>query len=50
MSKYCKEYLQEGYTLEVNDLNEHPELAASEQIIEVPALIRKLPALIRICR
>jgi circadian clock protein KaiB len=48
ISKYCKEHLQEGYTLEVIDLKEHPELAASEQIIAVPTLIRKLPAPIRI--
>jgi circadian clock protein KaiB len=40
--------LQEGYSIKVVDLKEHPELAASEQIIAVPTLIRQLPAPIRI--
>ncbi len=48
INRYCDEHLQEGYSLEVVDLKEHPELAASEQIIAVPTLIRKLPAPIRI--
>jgi circadian clock protein KaiB len=47
ISRYCEEHLQNSYTLEVVDLNEHPELAASEQIIAIPTLIRKLPAPIR---
>jgi circadian clock protein KaiB len=33
--------------LEVVDLREHPELAASEQIRAIPTLVRKLPAPIR---
>ena len=48
INKYCADHLQDGYTLEVVDLKEHPELASSEQIIAVPTLIRKLPAPIRI--
>jgi circadian clock protein KaiB len=47
INRYCEEHLQNSYTLEVVDLREHPELAASEQIIAVPTLIRKLPAPIR---
>jgi circadian clock protein KaiB len=47
INRYCEEHLQNSYTLEVIDLREHPELAASEQIIAIPTLIRKLPAPIR---
>jgi circadian clock protein KaiB len=45
---YCQEHLQEGYTLKIVDLKQQPELAASEQIIAIPTLIRQLPAPIRI--
>jgi len=48
IDKYCTEHLQNGYELEVIDLKEHPELAASDQIIAIPTLIKKLPAPIRI--
>jgi circadian clock protein KaiB len=48
INRYCQEHLQEGYSIKVVDLKEHPELAASEQIIAVPTLIRQLPAPIRI--
>lgn len=48
INKYYHEHLQDGYLLEVIDLKQHPELAASEQIIAIPTLIRKLPAPIRV--
>ena len=48
INRYCDEHLQERYTLNVVDLKEHPELAATEQIIAVPTLIRRLPAPMRI--
>jgi circadian clock protein KaiB len=48
INRYCKEHLQDGYSIKVIDLKEHPELAASEQIIAVPTLIKELPAPIRI--
>jgi circadian clock protein KaiB len=48
INRYCEEHLLEGYSVEIVDLHEHPELAASEQIIAVPTLIRKLPAPIRV--
>jgi len=47
ISKYCEEHLKGSYTLEVIDLKEHPQLAAGEQIIATPTLIRKLPDAIR---
>jgi len=48
INKYCDEHLREGYALNIVDLKKHPELAASEQIVALPALIRKLPAPMRI--
>ena len=47
INNYCEEHLQNSYVLEVVDLKEHPEIAASEQIIAIPTLIKKLPAPIR---
>jgi len=47
INKFCEEHLQNSYILEVVDLREHPELAAREQIIAIPTLIRKLPVPIR---
>ncbi|MDB5116499.1 MAG: circadian clock protein KaiB [Mucilaginibacter sp.] len=47
INNYCEEHLQSSYVLEVVDLKEHPEIAASEQIIAIPTLIKKLPAPIR---
>ena len=48
INRYAETNLLESYTVEVVDLKERPELAASEQIIAVPTLIKKLPAPIRI--
>lgn len=48
INRYCDEHLQEGYTLNVVDLKEHPELAATKQVITVPTFIRRLPAPMRI--
>lgn len=36
-------YLPGGYELEVFDLKEQPELAAKEQLIVIPAVVRKSP-------
>jgi len=48
INQYCDEHLRDGYILEVVDLEAHPEKAASDQIIAVPTLIKKLPVPIRI--
>lgn len=48
LQKYCKEHLEENYTIEIVDLREHPHLAESEQIIAIPTLIKRLPDPIRI--
>lgn len=43
----CEKYLKNQYQLEVIDLYQQPQLAAGEQIIAVPTLIKKLPPPLR---
>jgi circadian clock protein KaiB len=43
----CDTALASRYTLEVVDLHQQPELAAEEQIIATPTLVRRLPLPIR---
>ena len=45
--KICEEHLQGRYELEVVDLSQNPTLAADEQIIAAPTLIKKLPLPLR---
>ncbi|HUR58075.1 MAG TPA: circadian clock KaiB family protein [Opitutaceae bacterium] len=40
----CEEYLSGRYDLEVIDIYQQPAIAASEQIIAAPTLIKKTPA------
>jgi len=47
VKKLCQEYLAGRYQLEIIDVFEKPSLAAGEQIIAVPTLIKKLPAPLR---
>jgi len=47
LNRICAENLQGQYILEVIDLIENPHLAAGEQIIAVPALIKKMPPPLR---
>src|SRR5258706_15669864 len=44
LHKICEEHLQGRYDLEVIDLHQQPQLAAGEQIVALPTLIKKLPA------
>lgn len=39
----CEEHLAGRYRIEVVDLLEHPQLAAGDQILAVPTLVRRLP-------
>jgi circadian clock protein KaiB len=39
----CEQRLAGRYRLEVIDLLEHPQLAAGDQILAVPTLVRRLP-------
>jgi circadian clock protein KaiB len=45
--KICEEHLDGRYDLEVIDISQHPTLAAGEQIIAAPTLIKKLPQPLR---
>ena len=47
LKKYCTMHLCDQYTLEVIDLLVHPQLAAGDQILAVPTLVRKVPVPIR---
>jgi circadian clock protein KaiB len=43
----CETYLAGRYRIEVVDLLENPQLAAEDQILAVPTVVRKLPEPIR---
>ena len=47
VKKICEEHLQGRYELEVVDLYQQPQLAAGEQILAAPTLIKKLPLPLR---
>ena len=47
LKRLCEEHLKGRYTIEVVDLFEHPQLAAGDQILAVPTLVRKLPEPVR---
>jgi circadian clock protein KaiB len=44
LKKLCEEFLPGRYKIEVIDLVENPQLAAGDQIIALPTLVRKLPS------
>jgi circadian clock protein KaiB len=43
----CEEHLAGRYRIEVVDLQEDPRLAAGDQILAVPTVVRRLPLPIR---
>jgi circadian clock protein KaiB len=48
LEELCQEHLITGhYSVEVIDLMKNPQLAAADQILAVPTLVRKLPSPIR---
>lgn len=47
LKRMCEEHLAGGYTIEVVDLQVTPQLAAGDQIVAVPTLIRRLPPPLR---
>jgi circadian clock protein KaiB len=47
LKRYCAEYLEGRYTIEVVDLLENPKLARGDQILAIPTLVRKLPEPVR---
>jgi circadian clock protein KaiB len=44
LKRICEEHLAGCYQLELVDLLENPKLAAGDQILAIPTLVRKLPA------
>ncbi|TDH60503.1 circadian clock protein KaiB [Dankookia rubra] len=43
LRRICEEHLAGRFTIEVVDLLVHPQLAAGDQILAVPTLVRRLP-------
>jgi circadian clock protein KaiB len=43
----CEEHLRGRYKIEVIDLLQQPQLAAGDQILAIPTLVRKLPEPLR---
>ena len=44
LKNLCEEHLAGRYRIEVIDLLQTPQLAAGDQILAIPTLVRKLPA------
>jgi circadian clock protein KaiB len=47
IKRICDEHLEGRYDLQVIDILQHPVLAAGEQILAAPTLIKKLPPPLR---
>lgn len=47
LRKICDTHLEGKYRLEVVDLLQQPQLAAGDQILAIPTLVRRLPAPVR---
>jgi circadian clock protein KaiB len=47
LKRLCEEHLSGRYSIEVVDLVKHPQLAAGDQIVAIPTLVRKLPQPLR---
>ncbi len=47
LKRVCEENLAGRYEIEVIDLLENPRLAAGDEIIAIPTLVRKLPTPVR---
>jgi circadian clock protein KaiB len=43
LKKICETHLEGQYSIEVIDLMKTPQLAAGDQILAVPTLVRRLP-------
>src|SRR5246500_563264 len=47
LKRICEDHLAGRYHIEVVDLVKHPQLAAGDQILAIPTLVRKLPQPLR---
>ena len=43
----CAEQLDSRYEIEIVDLVKHPQLAAGDEIVAIPTLVRRLPSPMR---
>ena len=44
LERVCEQHLSGRYQIEVIDLLQNPKLAAGDQILAIPTLVRRLPA------
>lgn len=44
LKRVCEDHLAGRYDIEVIDLMQNPQLAAGDQILAIPTLVRRLPA------
>lgn len=47
LKRICEEHLKDRYTIEIIDLVKNPRLAAGDQIVAIPTLVRRLPPPVR---
>src|SRR5262245_33216528 len=47
LKRICEQHLAGRYRIEVIDLVQNPQLAAGDQILAVPTLVRRLPEPVR---
>jgi circadian clock protein KaiB len=47
LKRICEQHLTKEYRIDVIDLMANPQLAAGDQILAIPTLVRKLPQPIR---
>jgi circadian clock protein KaiB len=47
LKRYCEHHLDGRYEIEIIDLLKNPQLAAGDQILAIPTLVRKVPVPIR---
>lgn len=47
LTRICEEHLDSRYNIEIVDLLENPQLAAGDEIVAIPTLVRRLPAPMR---
>jgi len=47
LRRYCEVHLKDLYEIEVIDLLKNPQLAAGDQILAVPTLVKKVPEPVR---
>src|SRR4051795_423950 len=47
LKTFCEKHLSGRYRIEVVDLVKNPQLAAGDQILAIPTLVRKIPSPMR---